>query len=322
MPATYLKLLKYRAMFMIYCSAFFLVATILFIIHLPIRLIKSLRSNEKSPPPPSVELITHEPTSGYHPLDTLLFIHGFPDSPALFDSQVRHLTKKGYRCLVVALPGCNGERVSRALTPSETSQLIHSAVIAVHKEPLTVIAHDWGSLYTGLLMRSHPKMFRRAIFLDVGKYLKIDISEWLGMLSYQLLLAWLYVLGHPCGTLVLRTFLRYIKYNARPVEEVTVDMCAPYLGILFWNLRGLLSRRKSAQKKRRIPYLFIYGQWKLFRFHDERWLEFVRKTPCGEVVGMPCDHWVQHDQAEECNLLITQWLSRSAQAANETSTES
>ncbi len=42
------------------------------------------------------------------------------------------------------------------------------------------------------------------------------------------------------------------------------------------------------------PLLFVYGTKKPFPFHSDAWLDHVRKVG-GEVVALPCGHWVQSD---------------------------
>ena len=60
----------------------------------------------------SIKII--EPKNSQTPKDELLFIHGFPDKGELWDKQVEFFSNKGYRCLIVTLPGF-GDRAANAL---------------------------------------------------------------------------------------------------------------------------------------------------------------------------------------------------------------
>lgn len=300
------------------CYTIAVLCSLVYLILLPIRLFKRTVSPRTSASPPKVTLTTHEPCSpNTTPKGTILFVHGFPDCSDIFDAQVTKLTTEGYRCLVAALPGSRGEPVAVALEPSQVAELVRDAVQAVHPEPLTIIAHDWGAFYAMFLVKKYPDSFRRVVLIDVGGVLGAPTSTKIAMMAYQGMLALMYALGPTAGTLGVKAFLAYSGYNARPLKEITADMCYTYLGVMRFLLKGKKTKdlpRASQERLKQIPHLFIYGTKKIFMFHDEDWIDFVRSTPEGQVVGMPCGHWVHVDRPEECNLLISQWLERAEKA--------
>jgi hypothetical protein len=57
------------------------------------------------------------------------------------------------------------------------------------------------------------------------------------------------------------------------------------------------------------PLLFVYGEKKPFPFHSEAWVNHVRKVG-GEVVGLPCGHWVPREPAFVA--ILARWLEGSA----------
>lgn len=269
----------------------------------------------------NVRLFLHQPTndssvgSDRSPRDTILFIHGFPDCQSLWDDQVKSLTKEGYRCLVAATPGSNGEAVPRALEAEEVVTLLKEALADVCDEPVTVVGHDWGSVFALLFRNTYPSQCKRMILLDVGLMglpnLGVSLFCWIFMLSYQSLLAFCYFLGEPVGTFILRAVVFMFMYKERPLSELTCDMAFPYTSVA-----KLLLKKESGEAQvearavaRRIPHLFLYGLEKEpLRFHDSNWEEFVRSTPHGKVISMPVGHWLMKEDADATNFILTKWL--------------
>lgn len=122
------------------------------------------------------------------------------------------------------------------------------------------------------------------------------------------------------GTLGLKAFMLLAQYDVRPMKEITVDMCYPYLGFMKKLAKegGLNnSKWKDWDKKEvvnKIPHCFIYGKKKIFMFHDERWVDYVEKTPHGEVVALPTGHWVTVEKPEECSMAMLRWFEKTEKA--------
>lgn len=307
------EVLFHRFLFIVSCWVLVPVSLVIHLIHLPLRIVQKLFTKEEKAPEPEVNVILHEPVKGGSaPKDTLVFVHGFPDGPALFDASVKCFTEDGYRCVAVELPGARGERVPYALRPMDLIDKIYHAITAVQDGPVTIIGHDWGAFYTEFMARAYPDKFKRVVLLDVALFSEMDPSVWIAIASYQSMLALMYLLGRPAGYIGMHALLRYLGFEARPLRELTVDMCYPYLGLLRGIAQEVLQGkpvfRVTAVKGRKIPHLFLYGTHKNFSFHDAKWLDFVKTTPGGEVVGMPCHHWISVELPKETNELVGSWL--------------
>lgn len=116
-----------------------------------------------------IELEEHEPLlpAGKTSRDTLLLVHGFPDSPGMWNATVDALRSAGYRCLVAALPGSRGERVPAAYTPTEQAEALHAALLRRKLGAVTLLTHDWGSAFGFILAQAHPESVRRMVSVDV-----------------------------------------------------------------------------------------------------------------------------------------------------------
>lgn len=309
-----------RFTFICICGALQVVTVSLGLLQLPFKLLSSLFSRSPQPPSPGVDIVVHEPLSTQEPpRDTLLLIHGFPDGPDLWNGTVKRLTAEGYRCLVVALPGSRGEPVPRSISSRENVDMIKAALLEKCTDPVTVIAHDWGAVYAIYLKQVYSEVVKRLVIVDVGRMSTdgdIHWTAWVAIASYQVLLATMYVIGDPAGSIVLRWFLRIWKYNARPLKEVSCSMAHSYLGIIEMLGKSAIKGKEvgirfKADKNPTIPHLFAYGRRKNFMFHDSQWLADVRASPCGEVVAMPGHHWLMTDLADEWETLVSQWLEKS-----------
>lgn len=293
------------------------ISLVRFLLYIPSQMLTRKRRRQGTLPPPDVRTFVYEPNCEDAPRDTLLFIHGFPDCADMFEPQVQAFLKLGYRCITVDTPGSRGEPVTRELSPEQIAELIYSAVRKRQDDPVTVVAHDWGALYSIILNDSHPDVVKRMVLIDVGKFQSLQVTELLAIGAYQALLAFLYLLGDPVGSIGVREFVKHIQYDVRPIKEVTADMCFPYYTV-FRNpgvLKHLVTENLTVDEKT-VPHLFVYGRKKAVRFHDERWVEFVRQTPCGEVVQLACDHWVSVHNAGQFNRIMEEWLVRTVEAAN------
>lgn len=301
-------------------------------------------------PPPrrlraKVHLTTIEPQQRQKsdsPKDTLLFIHGFPDSPRLWSPTVKAMTASGYRCVLVALPGCRGQQVEKPLSSDLIVDQLQSALRKLDNHSFTVIGHDFGALFALLLRQKYPSTVHRMVLVDVGNFAHLSWFAQACILSYQVTFLLCYCIGYPIGTFFLRRRLRSWSYTVRPVEEVQSDMAWPYLWLLSqflkWLHTRLTERRISASSQHRtspastewtgvrrdliaggenetpIPILYVYGRAKPFYFHDKQFELDVAQTPHGVVESMEAGHWLQLQRQDEWLSLVSKWLDSSKAA--------
>ena len=102
-----------------------------------------------------------------------------------------------------------------------------------------------------------------------------------------------------------RSFAKRAHAPADPAR-VTAWMNYPYRNSWADLLSGRV-RKLDDDYWPTCPLLFVYGEKKPFPFHTPAWLEHVRKAG-GEVVALPCDHWVTRDQS--FTDLLVRWLHK------------
>ena len=98
---------------------------------------------------------------------TILMIHGWPDTLALWDAQVAALSRR-YRCARFTLPGfADTGAKAQAWSLNEITALIERIVEALNPGgPVILLVHDWGALFGYHFIMSHPQRVSRLILVS------------------------------------------------------------------------------------------------------------------------------------------------------------
>ena len=78
--------------------------------------------------------------------DTIVMLHGWPDTGALWARQVADL-QADYRCVRLTLPGFATDEQSRALSMDEVVAWLDESIRSVSDRPVILMAHDWGAVF-------------------------------------------------------------------------------------------------------------------------------------------------------------------------------
>ena len=249
---------------------------------------------------------------------TVVFLHGWPDSPALWDHTVAAL-QDSHRCVRFALPGYDLSQGPRPVSVDEMCSLIGEVVSTVSPdEPVTLVLHDWGCFFGYEYAARNTGRVARVVAADVGDtnsgaYLgRLKAREKLMIAGYQVWLAAAWKLG-PLWPSMATGLTRFMarKIGCRtPSERISWQMNYPYamqwLGS-FCGLHGVARVDRTFGPV--LPTLFIYGKRKPFMFHSERWLEQLRSLPGCDAVGLEAGHWMMRQQPEAFNGAVKRWLA-------------
>jgi cis-3-alkyl-4-acyloxetan-2-one decarboxylase len=254
---------------------------------------------------------------------TLVFLHGWPDSPALWDATVEAL-KDRYRCVRFSLPGYDLSLPPRPVSVDGMCELVAEVVDTVSPdEPVTLVLHDWGCFFGYEYAARNTGRVARVVAADIGD---TNSSAYLGRLTakekaliagYQIWLALCWKLGHwwPSMADRLTRFMARSISCRTPAEHIGWQMNYPYamqwLGS-FGGLRGVARVDRILGES--MSVLFLYGKRKPFMFHSERWLEKLNATPGCETLGLEAGHWLMRQQPEAFNQAVRQWLDKATLA--------
>lgn len=236
--------------------------------------------------------------------ETLVFVQGWPDDASLWDSQVAPLGDR-YRCVRLTLPNFDGTRDTRQ--GHSTDEILDALATCVREvspgDSVTLIVHDWGSLWGHAMHHRHPELAHRMVTLDVAPHLEPKLWSVRAIVAYQSWLAGAFLIGGGVGDWMSRRMAGAMGAPA-PSERLTAWMNYPYRNMIADMVTGR-ARTFGNGYWPEIPLLLVYGERKPFPFHSEAWVDHVERTG-GRVVGLDCGHWVMLDPA--FNDILSSWL--------------
>jgi pimeloyl-ACP methyl ester carboxylesterase len=250
---------------------------------------------------------------------TVVMLHGWPDSPALWDETVSAL-RDAYCCVRFPLPGFDLNKPPRPVSVNEMCELIGAVADAVSPaEPVTLLLHDWGCFFGYEYAARHPERVARVVAADIGDtnsgaYLKsLRFKEKLLIARYQLWLAVAWKLG-PLWPALADRMTRFMANGQgcpTPPERMGWQMNYPYAMQWFKSFGGLAGvARVSKVFGPKTPTLFLFGKRKPFMFHSANWLAALGTTPGSAAYGFDAGHWLMVQRPAEFNRVVRTWLDQ------------
>ena len=238
---------------------------------------------------------------------TVVMVHGWPDTRALWDGTVARLSPR-YRCVRFTLPGYEpgGEGRGRGLD----AMVAHLAAIvdaASPDEPVVLLVHDWGAFYGYQYAARHPARVARIVGVDIGDATSPELRRALGakakamIAGYRLFLAAAWRLPRALGDRMTRAMARALRAPG-PAASIGARMNYPYAHAWTGGFRG--ARRFDPH----CPMLFVHGERKPFMFHSPQWAARLAERPGCSVHALPTGHWVMVGRAEAFERLVLEWL--------------
>lgn len=141
--------------------------------------------------------------------ETLLLLHGWPDTQALWDGTVEAL-RDSFRCARFTWPGFESGSGRVLLTLDEVIALMLQVVERLCPGgKVTLVLHDWGCVFGYQFALRHPQRVARIVGVDIGDTQDLPKAlspqELLGIGSYQLWLASAWRIGGPLGDAMTRS---------------------------------------------------------------------------------------------------------------------
>ena len=240
--------------------------------------------------------------------ETILMVHGFPDTYRLWDGTVAAL-KDRYRCARFTLPGFVGPVRREGYPLAEILDLIGAVADAVSPgRPVILMCHDWGCLFAYQFHARHPERIAKVIGIDIGdpRSLRREIgARGIAMLvAYQWFLAAAWKVGGPLGTRMTRWMRSRMRCPSDP-EPVSWQMTWPYYMTWFGGYRGQIKAFRPT-----CPMLYVYAKKKPFMFHAQSWIDELKSKPGNAVHEFDTGHWLMLTRAERFHALVREWLGR------------
>lgn len=242
--------------------------------------------------------------------ETILMVHGWPDTYRLWDAQAGFL-KDRYRCIRFTLPGFDGGKPRKAYSLDELTGLLKQ-VIEEHcpERKVILMLHDWGCLFGYQFYMRHAQLVSKIIGVDIGDGASLQKSMkprvQLMVLGYQMWLAAAWVIGGPLGDRMTRFMAGKMRCPSDPAR-IGSSMNYPYYRFWFGGRESY--RRQSKRFAPSCPMLFIYGRRKPFMFHARSWADELQAKPGNQVTEFETGHWVMTQQPERFNQVVGCWLA-------------
>lgn len=250
-----------------------------------------------------------EPDAG-PPRGTVLLLHGWPDSAALWDATVAALAPH-WRCLRFTLPGyAEGDADGAHPLDAIVGLIDRVATRLAGAEPITLLLHDWGCVFGYRWAQLNPQRVARVIGVDVGDagsrahQAALTLRAKLGVLGYQLWLALAWKIGGAWGDRMARRLAAAMHVRG-DLSRIRARMGWPYW--IAW-MRTHGSFRALRPFDPAVPMLYLYGRRKPFQFHSQAWADALAQRPGSRVVGLKTGHWVMLDDPAGFQAEVTAWL--------------
>lgn len=246
--------------------------------------------------------------------ETLLMIHGWPDTYRLWDAQVAQL-RASHRCVRFTLPGFDSAQPRRACGLEEMIALFKAIIERVSPgRPVVLMLHDWGCVFGYQLLMRHPALVSRVIGVDIGDagspahVRSLGAKAKLAVLAYQLWLALAWRIGGKLGSWMTHYMARAMQCPS-DTQYIHTGMNYPY-DITWTGSHG--GYRKAKPLDPPCPMLYLYGADKPFMFHSQAWTEALAARPGSRVQGFATGHWVMSAQPQAFNEAVAAWLAAPA----------
>jgi pimeloyl-ACP methyl ester carboxylesterase len=243
--------------------------------------------------------------------DTIVMVHGWPDTYRLWDAQVEALRSQ-HRCVRFTLPGFDIGESRRAVSLDQMIDVLRQVVEHTSGgSPVIMLLHDWGCFFGYQYVLRHPSTVARVIGVDIGdagsrRHLReMNAKQKAMMASYQLWLALAWRIGGSIGDRMTRSMARQLKCPGDP-RSIHSGMCYPY-DIRWTGSHGGFRHVRPFESP--CPMLYIYGTRKPFMFHSQTWADALAAKPGNRVLGFRTGHWVMCKQPQAFNEAVLTWLA-------------
>lgn len=246
---------------------------------------------------------------------TVVMIHGWPDTYRLWDAQVECL-KPAFRCVRFTLPGFGIDEPRRACSLAEILAILRKVVDATCQgRPVVLMLHDWGCFFGYQFAARHPEQVEKIVGLDIGDVgsrhhvRSLSLPAKLMIAAYQLWLALAWRIDGAIGDAMTRFLAHMVRAPTAP-PLISARMNYPYY-IAWTGAHG--SYRQAMSFKPACPLLFVYGSRKPFMFHSPEWLDRIERGPGNQVLALPTGHWMMVGESAAFNSAVLAWLAMPAE---------
>lgn len=243
--------------------------------------------------------LPHE-LSGNKSSDSLVvFLHGYPDLPAIWDRIIPSIEPDSY-ILNVSYPNYSKKEFNPK--GADFDVLVERIKVTIDQvndtnRRVVVVIHDWGSFLGFMLDQKYPGYLSQIISLDIG----IGTKNTPFQVFYQIFLAIAFLIGGIIGNFMTKIMLsKGFKYSPPWLDRIDSSWNYSYYYLWKKHFQGMLDKRKGllAGYSNSCPVVFLWGTKKPYQFFGKDWIDELGKDPKNEVHAVDSAHWIMVDQAK------------------------
>lgn len=244
--------------------------------------------------------------------ETLVLIHGYPDSLEMWDNQVDYL-KQYYRIARLTLPGFEledkGQRPHYSMP--QIRMIIDGFIKSLDRGKVSVLAHDWGAVYAMQYLKE-SELVDRLVLFDIGSFADEPRPAINVKYTFALAVAWTLpeYFGEKLAYYTAENILNLPDVDPnKTVDDLRADPRLTYPYFHLW--KSVLTKNVGAATEMedyKTPFLFIYGKDKKVWFHAKSWEQQLLDQGKGDVETVPGGHWFMQSSPEITNEKVHNWL--------------
>ena len=270
------------------------------------------------------DVTLHYVEAGEGPL--VILLHGFPEFWFGWRSQIAKLAEEGFRVVVPDMRGYNLSSRPRGITKYSAAKLaddINGLIHVLGADSAVLVGHDWGGTVAWTTAMNHPEVVERLVILDAAHPRKLQKRLFTpGQLKrswYFFFFAVPWLPERIVRAKRFRFFRRFLR-DARPAY--TPEEMDRY--VEAWSQPGALTamidyyrnsvftppwKAWKAIRTVTAPTLVIWGGRDRYLGPKLAEPEHHDVPNLDRVVRLPnASHWVHHDEAEQVNELLVDFL--------------
>jgi pimeloyl-ACP methyl ester carboxylesterase len=206
--------------------------------------------------------------------EPVLLLHGFPQTPTMWDAVAAGLQEHGYRTMALSQRGSTAgarPRGVRAYRLAETTADGAAVVDALAGGPVHVIGHDWGGPVAWMLAADHPHLVRTLTTISgphLAAYLLSAVRSRQWMASWYIPVFQVPGLAEraldPTTPAGLRRFVRFLSHFGHRPADAEQDALALGRdgiagGLAWYRALPFTDFAHLAKAKAAAPALLIWG---------------------------------------------------------------
>lgn len=262
----------------------------------------------------------------------LVTLAGFPDDEMSGFKNILVEFSSTHRIIAMCFPGFQKDGASNlpkwGYDLEYLRDAMHETLASIAEDEgqfeFTFVIHDWGAFLGLMYSNKYPERIKEIICFDVGIVRKPPIKSVIIILFYQMWFCASYaiatLISRWLGQFLLMFFFIFLSrfigpapYDTlhRPVQEVDVRMCYPYIQFYFGE-RGYFRAGPKKMARPRfpsgIPFFFMFGRKKNTMFHTDDFLDQLDEAPGCRWKAYEAGHWL-HEHEDHKDDIVSEMKS-------------